>query len=79
MTNARTHWIIAASVVLFFAAYLGAYYALVFPGFYHTYLPGLQAPTPCYTHGSTYAEALFVPANWLDRMIRPHTWEEREM
>ncbi|HEV3300548.1 MAG TPA: hypothetical protein VG055_12950 [Planctomycetaceae bacterium] len=72
-------WTIPAIVVALFGVYMGTYYALVFPGFYFTVLPALRKPTTEYTHGGRFAETFFVPANWLDRMIRPRTWEEQEM
>jgi hypothetical protein len=70
---------VLTSLFLLVAAYLGAYYALVFPGFYCSYIPVRQKPTTCYTHGGQFAENFFLPANWLDRRIRADTWAEQDM
>lgn len=72
-------WIIPAAALTCFGTYMAVYYALVCPTFYCGGWHDLQKPAARYTHGGQFAETLFVPANWLDRVIRPHTWEEQEM
>ena len=62
---------IAAALLLLLGAYMGGYYAML-TGW------GL-APlhSPLYRVHSAHIEAFFVPANKLDRLIRPGYWSEK--
>ena len=53
-----------------FGAYMGAYYALV------KRADSMWRPLPYaeYRRGGDIAEALFLPAHFLDKVLRPNAW-----
>jgi hypothetical protein len=63
-------WIIPATAVVLFAMYMATYYVLVVP---YSFLPS-WTPYPHYRYGQAFAEPFFMPANRVDKMIRPKTW-----
>jgi hypothetical protein len=71
MTSERTNWTIAFSAVLFFGAYMGAYYALV-RAVGSTLEP---APWPEYKYVGEVGTLIFWPAHCIDKVFRPKEWE----
>jgi hypothetical protein len=71
-------WIIPVAAVILFALYMSAYYALMKPRWLFIALPGPGILVPEYRYGGHFAETVFAPANWLDRIIRRQRWEAED-
>jgi len=72
--------VIVVGIVLLLAAYVGSYLALLDPievgdgGLYRW----SSCRVPAYRAGSDFADAVFRPAAWVDRQVRPDYWAWRE-
>lgn len=57
-----------------FAAYIAAYYALIYPVWLSNPVPGRPAVIATYKFGGPFAGWFFHPMNLVDRRMRPEWW-----